>query len=78
VQDFKAATARLLDCFVQDSSESLSGRRCESWARAAQFVDEMEPGRAAALADTVVSAVGVEHADKLSEYPFFHLATFFV
>jgi len=77
VQDFKATAARLLERFVQDSSEPLSGRKCESWARTAQFVDETELGRAAALADAVVSALSAEHADKLGEHPFFHLATFF-
>jgi ATP-dependent Lon protease len=67
VQDFKAAAARLLERFAQDNS--LSARKRESWVRIAQFVDETEPERAAALADAIVSAVGAEHADKLGERP---------
>jgi len=62
---------------VQDSSKSLSGCKCESWARATKLVDKTEPGRATALMDAVVFAVGMEHADKLGEHPFLHLATFF-
>ena len=62
---------------MQDSSKSLSGHKCESWAHATKLVDETELGRATALADAVVFAVGTEHVDKLGEHPFLHLATFF-
>ena len=66
VQDFKAAAIRLLERFAQDTSQS--ARKRESWARIAQVVDETESDKAAALADAIVSAVGVEHADKLGQY----------
>lgn len=66
VQDFKAAAIRLLERFAQDTSQS--ARKRESWARIAHVVDETESDKAAALADAIVSAVGVEHADKLGEY----------
>ena len=42
-------------------------RKRKSWARIAPVVDETESEKAAALADTIVFAVGAEHADKLGE-----------
>ncbi|KAH9039661.1 Lon protease C-terminal proteolytic domain-containing protein [Lactarius pseudohatsudake] len=63
VQDFKAAAIRLLERFSQDTSQS--ARKRESWTRIAHLVEESESHKAAALADAIISAVGVEHADKL-------------
>ncbi|KAH9022788.1 ATP-dependent protease La [Lactarius pseudohatsudake] len=71
VQDFKAAAIRLLERFSQDTSQS--ARKRESWTRIAHLVEESESHKAAALADAIISAVGVEHADKLvflsTEFP---------
>lgn len=72
VHDFKTAAIRLSERFAQDASQS--ARKRESWVRIAQLVNETESERAAALADAIVSAVGAEHADKLGEHPFIHLA----
>ncbi|KAH8976771.1 hypothetical protein EDB83DRAFT_2643500 [Lactarius deliciosus] len=63
VQDIKAATIHLLERFSQDTSQS--ARKRESWACIAHLVEESESHKAAALADAIISAVDVEHADKL-------------
>ncbi|KAH9039670.1 ATP-dependent protease La [Lactarius pseudohatsudake] len=44
---------------------SQSARKRESWTRIAHLVEENESHKAAALAGAIISAVGVEHTDKL-------------
>jgi hypothetical protein len=68
VRDFKAAAICFLECFAQDTSQS--ARECESWSRIARLVDKTEPSRVAALADTIVSAIGADNVDKLGVVPF--------
>ncbi|KAH9012795.1 Lon protease C-terminal proteolytic domain-containing protein [Lactarius hengduanensis] len=63
VQDVKAAAIHLLERFSQDISQS--SRKRESWTRIAHLVGESDSHKAAALADVIISAVDVEHADKL-------------
>ncbi|KAH9027506.1 ATP-dependent protease La [Lactarius deliciosus] len=63
VQDFKAAAIHLLEHFSQDTSQS--ARKRESCTRIAHLVEESESHKAAALADAIISAIDVEHADKL-------------
>jgi hypothetical protein len=65
VRDFKVAAVHLLERFAQDAA--LSARKRESWAPIVGLIKETEPEKAAALADTILVAVGADHADNLGE-----------